>query len=125
RDVKEGVDHAYIIGRTPHFPSRVLQQINSVIGIRDYNFYSTIRYDKKPVTDFIAEMKETYERPAKDALFTFENGKVTSFKAHENGLQLKTEEFLVNFHNTVQAAGQNKSTITLKMGEAILEPEIT
>ncbi|CAN5153815.1 hypothetical protein BH09PAT2_BH09PAT2_09090 [soil metagenome] len=125
RDVKEVVDHAYIIGRTPHFPSRVIQQINALIGIRNYNFYTTIRYDKKPVTDFIEEMKETYERPAKDALFTFDQGKVTSFKAHENGLQLRTEDFLINFHNAVESAGQQKSTITLKMGDAVLEPEIT
>ena len=125
RDVKEVVDHAYIIGRTPHFPSRVAQQINSVIGIRNYNFYSSIRYDKKPVTDFIEEMKETYEKPAKDALFTFENGKVTSFKSHENGLKLKTEEFLVAFHNAIEQETQNKQTITLKIGDAMVEPEVT
>lgn len=125
RDVKEVVDHAYIIGRTPHFPSRVIQQINSVIGARNFNFYSSVRYDKKPVTDLIEELKETYEHPAKDALFTFENGKVISFKAHENGLKLKTDEFIVDFHNAVESASADKKLINLKIGDAIIEPEVT
>lgn len=125
RDVKEVVDHAYIIGRTPHFPSRVLQQINSLVGIRDYTFYTSVRYDKKLVTDLSEELKETYEKAPKDALFTFENGKVTSFKAHENGLKLKTDEFLVDFHNIVESADGKKPLLSLRIGDAILEPEIT
>lgn len=125
RDVKEVVDHAYIIGRTPHFPSRVLQQINSVMGMRDYTFYTSARYDKKLVTDLSEELKETHEKAPKDALFTFENGKVTSFKAHENGLKLKTDEFLVDFHNIVESADGKKPLLSLRIGDAILEPEIT
>lgn len=125
RDIKEVVDHAYIIGRTPHFPSRILQQINSLLGIRNYNFYTSIRYDKQPITDFIEEMKGTYESPAKDALFTFENGKVTSFKAHENGLKLKTDDFLVQFHNSVEAIGNANQTIRITMRDEVIQPEIT
>ncbi len=125
RDIKEVIDHAYIIGRTPHFPSRILQQINSVLGVRKYNFYSSIRYDKEPVTDFIAEMKMTYEVPAKDALFTFTDGKVTSFKAHENGLKLKSEEFLIDFHNAVQTNDKTNHTTNLTLGESLIEPAVT
>lgn len=125
RDVEQVVDHAYLIGRTPHLPSKIFQQLNSLIHIRDFNFYTSIRYDKKPIEEFIAEMEETYNKPAKNATFTFENGKVTVFKSHEDGTKIKTDEFKVALNSQIQELGPNKPIVTVPITVDILKPEIT
>ena len=38
RDIQAKVDQAYIIGRTPHVPSRIMQQINSLTGSQKISF---------------------------------------------------------------------------------------
>ena len=72
RDIKTKVDQAYIVGRTPNFPSRIMQQINSLLGIRGMNFYTSIDYDQKPIKEFLDITESTYSKPAKNALFKFE-----------------------------------------------------
>ncbi len=125
RDLPEVVDHAYLIGRSTHAPSRYAQLINGVLGIRKFNFNSTIHYDKAPLDDFLTVMKETYEKPAKNALFTFESGKVTSFKTHEDGLQLNVSEFRIGFHQAVATIQNNGNLTIVGLSNRVLKPEVT
>lgn len=125
RDIKTKVDQAYIVGRTPHLPSRLLQQINALAHLYKINFYTQVTYDRDSVENFIEVSESIYNKPAKNALFKFENGRVTTFKAHENGLALKSDEFLVDVTAHLNNISQKNAVARVVLSEKIIEPEIT
>ncbi len=125
RDSQSKVDQAYIVGRTPHFPSRIYQQLNAMLGVHSIKFQTTMTYDRGPIEKFVMEAQDTYNKPARDALFKFENGKVTSFKSHENGLSILNKEFLAETHSEIQKIGKNTQIISIKLKEEIIKPKVT
>lgn len=125
RDVKAKVDQAYIVGRTPHLSSRIYQQLNGMFGFQDISFETTMTYDNEPVEKFIRDTADAYNISPKNALFKFEDGKVTSFKADEKGLELQSEQFLADFKKQIASITDKKTKITLVVEDKIIEPEIT
>ncbi len=125
RDSQSKVDQAYIVGRTPHFSSRIYQQLNAMLGIHSIKFQTTMTYDKGPLEKFAMEAQDTYNKPARDALFKFENGKVTSFKAHENGLKILSKEFLDKTNTAIQKINKNTAKISVTLKDEVIKPEIT
>ncbi|MFA9288872.1 MAG: VanW family protein [Weeksellaceae bacterium] len=125
RNVSTVVDQAYMIGRSPHAPSRVMQQLTSIFNLKKYDFPSSLEYDTSPINEFVSKSEESYNRPAKNALFTFEDGKVTSFKADEKGLKIKSNEFLQNIDKTIQEADTGKILLFVTLQDTVIDPEIT
>ena len=125
RDIKTKIDQAYIVGRTPHIPTRLLQQINALFKLSNINFYTKVVYDFEPFENFIEISESSYNKKPKNALFTFENGRVTAFKAHENGLALKSDEFLVDVTAHLNNVSQKNAVARVILSDKIIEPEIT
>ena len=125
RDIKTKIDQAYIVGRTPHIPTRLLQQINALFKLSNINFYTKVAYDFEPFENFIEISESSYNKKAKNALFTFENGRVTAFKAHENGLALKSDEFLADVTAHLNNVSQKDAVARVILSDKIIEPEIT
>ncbi len=125
RDIQTKVDQAYIVGRTPHLTSRILQQINSMFGVNSIGFKTTMTYDADPVEKFISDTADAYDMPAKNALFNFENGKVTSFKADEKGKKIQQDVFLTDFKKQIETITKSKTKLTLTLKDETIEPEIT
>lgn len=125
RDIQAKVDQAYIVGRTPHLTSRIYQQLNGMFGFQPISFETTMTYETSTVDKFIHDTALSYDKPAKNALFKFEDGKVTSFKADEKGIELQTEEFMDNFKKQVESITDKKTHLVVKVTDRIIEPEIT
>ncbi len=125
RDIKTKVDQAYIVGRTPHLPTRLLQQVNALAHFYKVNFYTQVVFDHDPIENFIEISESTYNKRPKNALFKFEDGRVTSFKAHENGLALKSEEFLEDAAANLNNISPKKTVSRVVLSDKVIEPEIT
>lgn len=125
RDIDTKVDQAYLIGRTDHLPSRIAQQMNALLKLRIFSFNTEIRYDTNVVDQFIKQSEDVYNRDPKNALFTFENGKVTSFKADEPGMKIKSEEFLMNLKKEIQTISDKKKHVSVTLKEEEIKPDIT
>ena len=100
-DVKEVVDRAYLIGRSPYFLSRSKQRIFSILSFEKYNFYSSIKYKKREVDEFITLTEEKYNKPAKNALFKFENNRVVQFRQEEVGISINANKFLFEINKKI------------------------
>src|SRR3990167_6463096 len=100
-DVKEIVDRAYLIGRSPYFLSRSKQGIFSILNFEKYNFYSSIKYKKREIDEFISLTEEKYNKPAKNALFKFENNKVVQFRPEEEGISIDSDKFLFDVNKSI------------------------
>ena len=81
-------DRVYLIGRSPFFTSRLYQKLATILSWQNFKFVVNIYYDKLPVQEYIASAKEKYDKPAKNALFSFENGRVVSFRQEEKGQEI-------------------------------------
>lgn len=121
---EEVVDRAYLIGRTPHTASRVYQKVSALLNLQKYYFHTEVLYDRGTINEYNDTVIEKYNKPAKNALFTFEDGKVTTFREHENGLKVKTDELLAEIDKSIKDLRTNPKPRTIVLHDEIVQPEI-
>jgi len=124
-DGKGIADRAFLIGRSPHFSSRIYQKLASILGWQRFKFSSWIDYDTSPIKEIISNLEDKYNKPAKNALFKFENGKVVSFRQEEKGLEIESGSILKDFDNNVVGLNSKVEPIIIHVSSSIIEPEIT
>ncbi len=118
-------DRAYLIGRSSHFPSRIYQQIASIMGFRAFNFAIYPEYDENYVKERLTTFEESYNAPAKNALFKFEDGKVNEFRQEKNGAEIESQRFLEDIDKTIKSFTKTPAVITVSLRSRVLKPEIT
>lgn len=121
----EIIDKAYLVGRSSHISSRVLQKAMLLFRSRKYHFETDITYDLAPVHAIIATLEEEYNVPPKNALFTFENNRVTSFRKEEKGLSISSNKLLQDIQTAIMMLRQNPGSKRIMLGDSVVSPEIT
>lgn len=116
---------AFLIGRTPNLSSRLYQQLASILKIKKYFITLNIKYNLDPIDLILDNIKEKYEKPARNALFTFENRKVIAFRQEELGKEVLVDEFYKDFKKAIVQIKEKPKKITLTIKSKIIEPEIT
>lgn len=124
-DSKEVIEKAYLVGRTTRLSSRVMQKINTIFKLDRYHFETSILYDKDDLKNLVESMEDQYNAPAKNALFTFENGKVTEFRKEENGLKINSNEFYKEIDKRIKNLKKKIDNEPLAITSSIITPEIT
>ena len=124
-DVKEVVDRAYLIGRVPHFLSNIRQRVSTIFGLNKYKFNTSVKYNKSEIQDFITLAEEKYNKPAKNALFNFENEKVVQFRPEEEGIKIDSDKFFIESNKKITALKQKQQNITVVLEKEVIKPEIT
>jgi len=123
-NISEIGDRAMIIGRSPLFFSRLDQLITGFFRTKKYRFFSSIIYNKDTFKDFLTISEETYNKPAKNALFQFKDNRVISFRQEERGLKILTDLFYQNLDQQIQNLKTNPKKITIILSDQIIDPEI-
>lgn len=118
-------DRAYLIGRSSHFSSRLYQKMATIFNWQKYNFQVNLDYDKSKFAEFITGAKEKYDKPAKNALFKFDNGRVISFRQEENGRAIEEEKFLTDVSNLISGLTDQIENIQIQLPLKIIQPEVT
>lgn len=121
----EIIDRAYLIGRSPHTASRFYQKVATLLNLQKYYFDTEVLYDKGTLNEYNDSVIEKYNKPARNALFTFENGKVTTFREHENGLKVKTNELLAEIDKNIKDLRQKPEPRKIVLHDEVVKPEIS
>lgn len=120
------VEQAFLIGRSPHTPSAFLQQISTLFNLNSYAFDYMPMYSFDPIKDYLTELEGTYNIPAQNALFEFEEGRVTTFKVEEDGkmvdIKATTEAISSYLMSDAVIKGVPRKFI---VEDTILEPDIS
>ena len=124
-DVEEVADRAYLIGRVDYILPRFQQRFLTMLNLKRYDFQTTIKYKKDVFSDFIEIKQEAYNKPAKNALFKFENNRVVQFRKEENGLQIESDKFLRDVDIAVYKLKDSNKNIKINLESKIIKPEIT
>lgn len=118
-------DKAYIVGRSPHIPSRLFQTVVSVFGLKQFEFPLKISYDKQPIQETLSHLVDLYEKDPVNAKFQFESGKVAVFEKEENGLHIEVKKALSEVDSAIQKQVADQSSLPIIVKKTILKPKIT
>lgn len=127
-DGETAAERAYLIGRSKFLPSKYLQIISSIIGLKNYYFQSEIIYNNSLLNDWLITIKDSYNKPAKNALFEFKNNRVTSFRKEEYGQEIDEDKFYKDLNRFFDSLIKNKETkknYFLYLYLKKIKPEIT
>lgn len=125
-NVDEIYEKAHLVGRSTHAPSRYLQQFNTIFGLKKYNFQTQLDYDRSVIEDFVDDVRNSYNIPAKNALFEFKNNRVTQFSEPKNGLKILDTQFLFDVSKQIALLKTSfNNTVIISLGKEIVKPTVT
>lgn len=119
------VEQAYLIGRVDHMPSRFIQRIHTLFGIKKYEFGTSLTYDEHRFNEVVETAEDSYNKPAKNALFSFKDGRVTKFQPETNGVQIESKLLLTDARQKIQTMKSNPRSVSVELKAKVLKPEIT
>ncbi len=119
---------AYLIGRSKILFLKYLQIITASTGLNKYQIKSNILYNNSLLNDWLITIKDSYNKPAKNALFEFKKNRVVSFRKEEFGQEINEKKFfndLENFFNLLIQNKERKKNYFIKLELKKIKPEIT
>lgn len=124
-DVETAWYQAYNIGRSNLYLSSLYQKILSFLGLKKFNFISTIQFKDDLIKNYLYSFKEQYDKPAKNALFEFKDGKVINFKKEEYGREINIDKIISDFESKLNSIKNKPENKIIKILPIVLKPEIT
>ncbi len=119
-------ERAYLIGRSSNLASKYYQKIATVFLNQSFQINSSLDYDKDEIKENLTRLEESYNKPAKNALFQFEDNKVLSFRQEEFGRQILSSQFLDDFDTKIYGLKNKKvNNVVVVVKSKMIEPEIT
>ncbi len=124
-NIDEAYTKAYLVGRTPHYPSRIYQKAATLLGLDRFSFNSQVQYDKTAVRETIDLLEEAYNKPAENALFKFENNRAVSFRKETKGNRILSEELMTDLDQALRSQKFKQESYTITLKEETVQPEVT
>ncbi len=118
-------DRAYLIGRSSNFYSGLYQKLATLWNWQRFDFFVPVEYEKTVIQEFIDNTQDKYNRPARNALLQFNNGKVTGFRQEEKGTVILSDKFYDDLATAINSLSQQESDKIISLESKPVEPEIT
>jgi vancomycin resistance protein YoaR len=118
-------DQAFSIGRSNNFISDV--SLLAQAYINGVSLSSSYTFSEDKLIETLSPLTTNIDKKPIDALFTFENGRVTAFKPSENGQEVDIEKLIANLRSksvSVLSTGTSQA-ITFNVPVKILEPKVS
>ncbi len=113
---------AYDVGRS----SQWLSSMYTTVSQKKVDLKPYFRWNTQPVDDALAAIADDVNIPVQDALFQFQNNKVTSFKPSKDGRALNVNEANLRIQIVLyQAAHGTATPITVRMPIDTIQPSVT
>lgn len=124
-DTQSVADKAHNIGRNTDWKIRVREKISSVLGVTRYDIATDISYDLTPIQKIIDDTAVKNNIPPQDALFKFENGRVTAFKIETEGREVNKVKAISELNQQLMGSIGKPKHIIIPIQDSIITPAIT
>lgn len=124
-DINQAFEKAYVVGRSSHFPSRILQTITAMTGLSKFEFPLTVSYSASVIDEALAHVEDVYSKKPVNATFQFENNKVVAFQKEENGLYVDVGATKKNIRDTIQQWIRDGASNKVSVVTKVLKPTVT
>lgn len=121
-DATLSAEQAYLVGRSGNFPTDLsFRLFHSPVELAPY-----FRWKNDILDDLFSNFTASLDIPAQNALFTFKDGKVESFKPSAPGRRANTDKAIVLFTEKLKTLTASPSLdITIEVPLEPVEPEIS
>lgn len=121
-DATLSATQAYLIGRSGNITTDTLVKLfQDPINMKPF-----FRYKNEILQTVLDSFSTEINKPAQDALFSFESGRVTAFKPALNGLSVNTQKTMEEFEsNLIDIGHLATSSATVNIVTDTIEPDIT
>lgn len=121
-DATLSATQAYLVGRSGNSASDTIVKFFSPTT----NLSPMFKWNKEALDDFLANLGERINIPVQEALFRFENGRVTSFRPSHQGRQLKIDETRKRFEeNLVTVTVSPETNVVISLPVEVIQPAFT
>lgn len=124
-DAKGLAERAAMIGRGADLTAKWYERLSAIYNLDRFDLYGSIDYDKREIKEFLLVAEDRYNKPAKNALFTFKNGRVVNFRKEEKGERVLREDFLKEFDQKINSLEQRVTDKKVVLLTKEVIPEIT
>ncbi|MEK7070397.1 MAG: VanW family protein, partial [Patescibacteria group bacterium] len=125
-DAENLIENAYLIGRSKNIVGRLYEQASTLFGLREFTYTTTVVYETSALDKIVRSIEKKYNKPAKNALFSFENNRVVSFRQEEKGRRIKSEVLTSSIQKNITEAKNSKNpSFTVILEKEVINPEIT
>ncbi|OQY65040.1 hypothetical protein B6D29_04540 [Microgenomates bacterium UTCPR1] len=124
-DGQTAAERAFLVGRSSFFLSALYQRITALLNLTKFNFSSSIDFDDGIIRERLEVLKDEIDKPAKNALFKFENNKVVSFRKEENGQELNIDSILTDIDRAVNSLRNEVEPKSIVIKPIIIKPDIS
>lgn len=118
-------EHAYSVGRSDDLGLRYFEKLKSLLFIGNFEFSSKITFNESVLREYIDYIDEKHSFPAENALFKFENNKVTAFKFEKYGKQILAKETLDLISKKVKDTNGPDTNINIEILDRVINPTVT
>ena len=118
-------DQAFQIGRESSNIGNFINKVNYLFNLKKYNLIANSHYDNFIIQEFINNSEDKYNKPAKNALFKFENGRVISFRTEDAGLKIQSDIFYKDISLLIDKSISNIKNYSIQLQDQIIYPDIT
>jgi len=116
----------YLVGRSTNILMAYYQKISIMLWKKIFEFAVFPDFDQDQIKEIIFHLEEVYNKPAQNALFKFENGRVVSFREEKSGERILTKETISELEEKIKNLIYHKTNrISITIKSEIIEPEIT
>lgn len=123
-DIQTIAFHTASIGRSSNMPTKIYQKVITLLNLGRYNFSAHLSYDTELIDEYFDNMGEKYNFPAENALFRFENGKVTAFQPEKQGKQIEQDITREKIDSAIRALEIHLQPYTIVVTDKTIEPEV-
>jgi len=117
------IARVYSFGREKNLFQRLLHLTQLFLIKKPISLRTSVNYDRIMIKNFIQSQEDRYNKPARNALFKFENNRVVAFKKEEEGEMILSQTFFEQWEKIITHNRQPIKTITLPVKK--IKPEIT
>lgn len=117
--------HALSIGRSSNWPTKIYQKMILHLNLGRYDFLYHISYDTELLEEYLDYLGDTYNTPAENALFQFENEKVTVFQPEKKGIEIEKDQTLERVNSTILFLEKEIQPHSIIITDASITPEVT
>lgn len=121
-DATLSATQAYLIGRSPNKLTNMYMMLTQT----PVNLAPYFHWNKEVVNETLERIAQEVGVPVEDALFQFENGKVTAFRPAKNGAKLNKEEARLRLTVAFETASHtNQSRVSIPLPVETVYPTIS
>ena len=123
-NLEASLDRAYLVGRMGKPTTKWYQKLSAHFGWNTHQFSTQIEYNTRVLSEFLETYKEQHSTSPKDALFAFEDGRVTSFQKEENGKEVQIDHVSIALEEALSDQKNQPKLVRIALQDKISEPKI-